>query len=847
MKDGLDEKEARYAARRKFGNVTLARERFYEAGRWLWFDEFVRDLRFAWRITYRRPLSALSIIALLALGMGCVTAVFNPLYSMLFTPLSFSQPEQLTRIGGDIRMFNLYTVRFEREDALGMIFSNIAAYTPLLSTNRIRVPETGRVKETYPLYVTEGLFGTLGVKPMIGYDFSSKEHQDGVIVSYRFWRDEMMQADDAIGNHIFIGLNPVTIVGIMPEKFNFPIDVDVWLCGNGSSNAWPIGDGMQLIGRLRQGISIGQAADTLKAIDFNPVPGIIGSGGPVLQPLQTFLYGDQTPLLKILGAVSILFLLLVCAGVMNILITRGAQRKAEMAQRLIFGATRKNLVFQLLLEMLPLVVIGGLAGWWLSKIINTWLVTYYPAFQSGNVVVPVKMAFGAALILLVTLITGLIPSLYATSLDLNTWLKSASDGKRRFLLSQEFLVGVQLSIALALLIGMGVMLRSMMHRVDFPIGWSSRDVVVVSAYPLEQGPIVNDENRPRYAMAFNDVQRELRSMPEVVSVGYLSPIPFTAEAIARSGVPIPTLKTLPPDGSRSIPEDNPAFFYGLAGPDGFDILGIPLVLGRSFTEADVANRIVPMMGKEFYGKIGGVGIINQAMAERFWPGENPIGKIYYENNFIGFEVVGVVGNYHQTPGSNDFAPWIFRPYPGTSSIYQLLVKLRPGTNLKNFRENVQQRLSGLTVLSTEFDVRTLSDHTKEVMANRRLAVQLLGAFAVLGIIVSGLGVYANAALMTESRRHETGIRIAMGAQTWDIIRLALWRGARAILIGIPLGLLWAWVLSKMLSSYLVQVYTGEPLIWLISCVLPAGMALIAALIPALRASRVNPLDALKNE
>ena len=403
--------------------------------------------------------------------------------------------------------------------------------------------------------------------------------------------------DNAVGNQIFWGITPLTIVGIMPEGFNFPIDTDVWLCSNGK--IWMPNEGTQYIGRLLSGISIGQAAYALKAIDFDQAITIVGnSGGPVLQSLQTFLYGDQYPLIRLLGVVSILFLVLVCAGVVNLLLAQSRRRETEMAMRMILGATRPNLFFQLLIEKMLLVAAGGFFGWWFSGVVGKWLGTQFPALQVTAESLPEKIVFWIALVLIVTILAGLAPSLYATNINLNTYLKAATAGKRRFIFSQEFLVGVQLSVALALLIGMGVMLRSMIHRVDFPIGWSSHNIVVVSTYPLEQGPIINDDNRPRYAMAFNNVQSELRAMPEVVSVGYLSPIPFTSNAILRSGIPVPTLKNLPPDGSRAIPDDTPAFTYGFAGPDGFDMLGIPFVLGRPFTESDGAKQI--NRGRDFY-------------------------------------------------------------------------------------------------------------------------------------------------------------------------------------------------------------------------------------------------------
>ena len=284
---------------------------------------------------------------------------------------------------------------------------------------RVRVPETNRRREVYSLWVTEGFFETLGVQPLMGYGFGRKENMDGVIISYRFWRDEMLRANYAVGSQIFLDIRPVTIAGVMPEGFNFPADIDIWQCRR-SGTGWGAGEAIQFIGRLRPGISHEQAAEQLKAIDFQPVLGTEGRSGPVLQPLQTFLYRDQRPLLKTLVAAAIMFLALVCAGVLNLLIAQGTGRKQEIVTRLIHGATRRNLVFQFLRETMPLIVVGGLAGWWLSEVVNAWLLTQLPAALHGGgaVNVPIKIVFLLTLMFFVTIIGGLIPSLYVTSLDL---------------------------------------------------------------------------------------------------------------------------------------------------------------------------------------------------------------------------------------------------------------------------------------------------------------------------------------------------------------------------------------------------------------------------------------------
>jgi len=792
------------------------------------------DLRNVKRM-FRAPGVPLTVIMLITLGIGGVTAIFNPTYASLFVPISFPQPDQLVRIGGDIRMFNIRTSSFEKEDALGRIFSNITAYLPTTSRSRFRVSGIDGYKEVYSLLVTEDFFKTLGVQPFMGPGFDGSRNIQSAVISYRFWREEMMRDDDVLGKQIGA---MATIVGVMPEGFNFPIDTDVWIRRNSS---WELSENTQFLGRLRPGVSIGYAAENLKAIDFNPVPGIVGSGGPILQSLQTFLYGDQNSLLKLLGASAVLFLILVCAGVVNLLISQGANRKQEVALRLILGGTRQNLVFKLIREILPLVVIGSLAGWWTSEIVGKWLWTQFPALQNMTVDLPVKMVFLASMILIVTIIGGLFPSFHATGLNLNTYLKSASGGKPRIFSTREILVGVQFSITLALLIGTGTLLRSIMFSVDFPIGWSlSQAVAVVSVYPL--GSVPEASNNQARARSFQDVKHELSRMPEVMMVGYL-PIPFSSESIRISHMRMPVAKTLPPQGEEWPSE---TFVYAQADPDGFNVLGIPLFAGRYFTDDDVANRL-KLMSFYGHGRAGGVAIINQAAARRLWPGENAIGKILYDSTTSYLEVVGVVQNYRQTPAEQDFTPTIYTPIVVPPSIYHLLVKLRPGVLLSDFHSNVEKRLSGSMLAPTEFRVQRLSEYVKDAIAGRRMTLQLLGCFAILGILISGLSIYAASTLMVAARNYEFGIRMAMGAQIFDIFLLALWTGLRATLLGLPLGLLIAWALSKTLSSLLIQVNVNDPLVWLASCALLLGITTAAALIPALRATRVNPIDVIRNK
>ena len=835
--DGLDEEEARYAAMRKFGNVTITRERFYESGRWLWLDALVRNLSFAFRLMRHRPLSTLAIIVLLALGTGGVTAVFNPIYSQIFAPLPFPQPEQLMLIGGDIPLFNLRFNRFEREEELERIFSNLASYVSIQQTLET-IPGVGKNKVVHAVYVTEDFFETLGVLPLRG---SSFKHGAGCVVSNRFWRNELMGAEDVIGKPL---TDQFLIVGIMPETFDFPMSADIWMY-NGPRGAY-ISPERQYLGRLRPGVFPGKAEEELRVLDLKSGMGLEGHPGPVLQSLKKVFYGDRRPMLWMLGSAAVLFLLLVCAGVMNLLATQGALRRSEMAMRQAFGATRRRLVFQLLCETLPLVIAGALGGLWLSEIAKALLLAQFPALRGGEVVVPVKMAFFATLVLAVTIIGGLIPALYVSAVDLNTYLKSGTNFRRRFFSFslRELLTGMQFSLALALLTGIGLLISSMMFHADVPIRWSSRDLAVVKAdflkFPMLPEAVTS------HAMFFREFHNHLSTMPEVVNAGIFNPIPFSADAARAGQVDTGVYKTLPTEQERVFTRA----IRGWVSPEGFEMLEIPLISGRPFSQIDLDNAVaferaniesIVTAGIAVNASVGGVAIVNQSLARQFWPGENAVGKTIYDERRNSHEIVGVVQDVHLIGDNKEFVAAVYYPVDNYRRSQTYLVKLHSGALLEDFR----RRLSGFDAGPVTIELSTLSEVVSESMANTRMTLQLLGCFALLGIVIAGLGVYATTSLMAAARTHEMGIRMAMGAQTWDILGLALWRGMRAILLGVPFGLFLAWILSRVLSSFLFQIKTDDLFAWAVSCLVLLAITTVAALIPALRAARVNPLDALR--
>jgi len=811
--------------------------------------QILSDFRYAVRAARRSPGVTLAIIVMLALGTGGVTAVFNPIYSTLFAPLPFPQSTQLVLIGGNIPLFNGFSNRFEKEEYLDRIFSSLTAYAPFEATS-VTISDTGKSKQVFAVDVSEDFFDTLGVRPLRGSDFKHSELKQGFVVSNRFWRNELMGSENTIGKLIQAPLRFGPIIGVMPESFDFPAGADIWMCagpgGALSSTA------RQYLGRLRPGVSHSKAAEEIKAIEFKEGVGLQGNAGPLLQSLQTVVYGDRRPILLMLGSTAVLFLLLVCAGVTNLLITQGARRKSEMAMCLILGATRRNLVFQLMRETLPLVIVGALAGLWLSEIASMWLMVQFPALKGGEVVIPVKMMFFATIVLAVTILGGLTPALYASSVDLNTYLKSGSDSKWRFksISLRELLVGVQLCLALALLIGVGLLLNSMMFHVDIPIRWSSRDMAVVRAeFSSVPGLANSREAMTSRVLFFQDFLHSLNTMPEVVNAGIFRPIPFSAEAIRARHNHTGVSNAMSTDPKRVFVQ----VIEGYANPEGFEMLGVSFIAGRYFSSIDMANEIEHRIGfwernadksKPRTGIVGGTVIVNQSLARQFWPEGNAVGKIIYDGFSNSYEIIGVIRDFQQLSDNKDFVPTVYYPPDiWRISSQTFIVKLHSRVLMKDFK----QRLSNLETGSLTIEVQSLGDIVSEAMANTRMTLQLLGSFALLGILVAGLGVYATTSLMATAWNREMGIRMAMGATTLDILKLALWRGIRAIFFGLPLGLFLAWILSRVLSSYLFQVKVGDPFVWIISCVLLLIITIIAAFIPALRVIRISPMDALRNE
>ncbi len=862
--------------RRDFGNTLHLREQAREAWGWTGFDRFLQDMRWAVRGLRRAPGSALAMVVLLALGMGGVTALFGPLYSLVLRPLPFPHSDRLVRIDGHLKAdpYANHTF-FENRRSYDPVLSGLTAYTVRKNT----LSGGGPAEQIDVAVVTQEFFSTLGVQPRLGAGFPvdpkvaySYDPSDvpGAIVSHQFWKTRLQSAPDLSKCSVILDGRRVDVIGVMPPTFDFPAGVELWIAGQLS----PL-DSIQ-VGRLRPGVSMAQAQAGLKAVESKGTK-IPGGSNLTVESLHDALLGDRKPLLWILSAVSLLFLALACAGVANLLLARGVRRRPEMVVRAALGAGRGRLIRQLLTETLLLAAAGGVLGLAFSLLARYGLQSLIPEMmQDAASFSPATVALVIALTLTVTILCGVAPAFHATGTDLNASLKAGSVSgaslfRRRFSV-HELYAGGQLILAMVLLISTGLLLRSMAARLDYALGFEPKNLAVVHvALPspaaaratfwnyVKQHPgggnprthAAEEAWRPatepaweaitaRQEMFYQEATRRLTELPGVVSVAVMDVPPFTKDS-TPFGQGLGRF-----DGSANGEKGRglPPGRYREVSPGAFRVLGIHLLAGRDFLPSDIPP---PDEWKQWLyhwydntPRSNRAVIVNETFAHRVWPNQNPLGKTFNEWKGHPATVVGVVADVHESRQNFTILPTLYEPYtashPAAHSV-TFVVKLRPGANLADLRK-------ALPPVDADAAPPTVS-LLQESLGNLPIALALLGCFSALGIVVAGLGVYATATLVFTARTRETGIRLAIGASAEQVGRMTLWRSLRLALLALPVGAFGAWLLGRNLSHWLYKVGTADPLSYLTSAAVLLVIALAAGLGPALKAATTDPATALR--
>ncbi|HVU46427.1 MAG TPA: ABC transporter permease [Terracidiphilus sp.] len=848
-RSGMSEQEAKRRARLDFGGHEQIKEDCREARGTSFIELTLDDSKYALRQLWTNPTFALVMILTLALSIGANSAIFSVIDGVLLKRLPYPQPDRLVRLflsSTAYPKFPLNPWDFLDFRARSHSFESIAAFT----RGDVQLSGDGEPIHLNGFGITSGYFRVLGIHPQIGreFDFQAEIPGNGlqIIISDRLWRTRFGADPNIIGRKITLNMQPFTVIGVMPAGTEHPGNVyhavaygdsvDVW---------WPFsfaGDSnrrgshfIEGIARLKPGISVSQARADMNAIMAQLArehPGNDTGWTVLVIPLYSEVVGaTRKMLLVLLGAVGIV-LLIACANAANLLLARASARQREIAVRLALGASRLRVVRQLLTESLIISLVGGVLGLALAfggvRALVALLPADFPRAHDIHVSGPV-LAFTLIVSLLTGILFGLAPAMQASRTDPKRGLQqnartaTASRHQNRL---RNSLVVAEVSLACVLLIGAGLMLRTFLNLLHLDPGFRE-DHLLTASLSL---PHARYKTGDLTAQFYDRLSASLNTLPGVESAGAGSDLPWTGYDENAGGFQI--------EGKKPVPNTEFHARYHMATPGYFSAMGIPLLEGRFFTEAD--KRGAPMAL-----------IINRAMAQKYWPGEDAIGKrISFEDNpkkdDDWIRIVGVVGDVKDQPNSASAEPafW-WSEYQASEPDMSIAIRTQsdPRQAIGGLRDAVHRLDPELAIA----DVKLMDQVADASVSTPRFTFVLVGLFAGLAILLAGIGAYGVIAYTVTQRSSEFGLRVALGAQRGDLLRMVLAQSARLAVPGIILGLVLALSLGRVLQSLLYGVHPGDPFILATVAVLVLLVSLLAAYAPARRAALADPMTTLRAE
>jgi len=810
-----------------------------------------QDLRYALRQLRKNPgFSAVAIVTL-ALGIGANTSIFSVVNAVLLRPLPFKDASRLVRLWHvppqssfpGMTTFSVSPANYLDWQKQNDVFESMAIYqyhgfTLTGSEHAEQIDATG---------VSADFFTTLGVQPMLGRPFAREEDQPGrsdvVILSNRFWQEHFGSNPQIVGRTITLdGVNYV-VAGVMPASFRFPDYAQMWtpLAWTDQAKAVRGNHNDMVIGRLKPGVDLKQAQaemDTISSRLAQQYPEDDKGWGAVVLPLHADMVSDVRPaLLVLLGAVGFV-LLIACVNVANLSLARMFSRHKEIAIRTAMGASSSRIVRQILAESVLLAVIGGALGLVFShfgvRLIMAFLAGRLPQSMEASLDLKV-LSFTLIVSVLTGVAAGFFPALHLSRSNVNQALKEGlgrTDSDSGGNTTRNTLVVVEVSLSLILLVGAGLMIRSFQFLREVNPGFDSRGVLTMTA----------GITRTKFSSAsqqlsfYNRVLERVRALPGVVSAGVIDDIPF---GIDRSHQPIAV------EGRPVVPmSEQPEVDVSIASDGYMSALRIPILRGRDFTNADIAGR-PPVV------------LISASLAKQFWPNENPIGKHITLTFFpeAPREVVGVVGDV-KVDGLDQSrsASALYMPLGQVSAAvneswrsFSMDVVVRSATNPANLVSAVSGAIRDTDRDVPIVNVRTMDEVVTNSLSQQRFSLLLLGAFAVLAMILAAIGIYSVLSYSVRRRVREIGIRLALGASLQDVLRMVVFEGMRPTLLGLTIGAVAALALGRLMTSLIFGVKPTDPLTFLGVALLLALVAVLASIVPAYRAAKVDPMVALRYE
>lgn len=795
-------------------------------------DTLSRDTIYTFRTLRKNPAFAVTAILTLALGIGADTAIFTAVHAVLLRPLQYRNPERLVQLSGGVT-----PIRFELLQQTVRSYSEIGGY--LGSSDDVALTGDFPPEVIKQARVSANFISILGVEPLMGRSFSKEEDTAGgppvIIISTGIWQRRFGGDPQIVGKTINVGGFPHTVVGILPSTFKFPFaEADVWFPqpAKGVTQFSPL---LCAFGRLAPGVTLDQANAELQVIDkqYSAMhPGMLDfkSGPDRVEPLKEELVASVRNILWILFVAVSFVLLIACSNVAGLLLSRATSRSREFAVRTALGAGRKRLVGQLLMESVLLALAAGIVGFFFAWVMLTGLVHLtlldLPRLNEIHLDVGV-LAFALCISLLTGVLFGLLPSLSASRPDLSAVLKargeSISGGRFASFNTRNILVAGQVALCIVLLSGATLLMRSLARISQVDPGFDRANVLTFRV-SLSQA---HYSETPKISAFYQDLLRRIEALPGVRSAGITLTLPlmgFPLSPTQRADEPIRPLS------------DRPLAMVQFVSHDYFHTLRIPLVAGREFSEGD--REGAPL-----------VAVINEACAHKLWPDYphiSPIGRrIIIGAQSTPYEVVGIVSDTRQSL-DGDVTPATFRSSLQLVSS-TMMVAVRTESNPRGFIEPIRKQVLAVDPGQPISAVYTMNELAAQGEGERRLILLMLGVFAAAAVLLTTIGMYGTIAYWVLQRTRELGIRRALGAPICNIVWIVIGRGLVLTSVGLVVGIVGSVGLTRFIQSFLFHVSPTDPVTLTTVTLLTFAVSLVATLIPAQRAVRVDPMEALHME
>ena len=834
---------ARQAARREFGNVALVQQVTRDQWPWLWLEELLQDLRYGARMLRKNPGFTLIAVLTIALGIGANTAIFSLVNGILLRPLPYYQPDRLVQITG-----------FYPKGAFAVMRSHLQTFAPVAYAEGYEFNLIGKnvpVRVTATL-VSADLFSILGARAGVGRTFRSGEdlatQNNYVLLSHRIWQQRFGSDVSVIGQWINLDGVQRQVVGVMPPEFRFPSPQnDVWVpleIDPRNSDSYWAGDYMPVIGRLRPGATLAQASAEIQLFQSHvsslfpwPMPATWNANVTALS-LQDGLVGDIRARLLILLVAVALVLLIACANVANLTLSRAAVRGKEIAVRVSLGAGRGRVVRQLITESIVLAAFGGAVGLTFAAGGLSLLKSLLPADtpRLSDVTLDWRvLLFAGALAIITGIISGATPALHASRTELTESLKAGARGSthRASQSVRRALVIGELGLAVLLVCGAGLLLHTLWALVHVNPGFHSENVFTARVTP--NGSFCNEPGR--CFSFYRDLVDKVRSLPGVTNAALINTPPLGGRVQKR----VVKIENYVPD--TATPE--PLLWMNAVSPGYFAAMRIPLLRGREFAETDMSgnSRVV---------------ILSAETARRYFPNQDAVGKhlrLLGQNEWC--TIIGVAADVRGYTLRQNIPEWMdgamYLPYGPGSTLRdgrvpsEMTLIVRSSTTRHQLEDSLRKFASSLSDDTPIAEFKPMPVILSDAVSAPRAVTSLFSASAAVALVLGIVGIYGVISFFVGQRTREIGVRMALGARQLDVLKLVIREGLSLTLIGVAVGLAAAFALTRFLSSLLFGVSATDPLHFAAVAALFAIVALAACYIPARRAMRVDPLVALRYE